>query len=137
MDIVDIANNVVNMPNRFYNQGRVSYIDLIKNSGYVERSDEITEEIILKVLPKFPKAIVEWLKRSEDHRGDKGYYFVKHKNTYTVGYYDQIKNEVIQTFKDANKGCAFFIKKEAEKLREIVLNKNKIDNDSMESERNL
>lgn len=102
-----------------YRKGNLSPVSLIKESGYLEFSDQITEEEIKEILKLYPYLVNEWLLWSENKRvSDPVWAFMKFDDgSYLVG---GKQNEEINT-QDEFYACAAFIKREAEDLREFAV----------------
>jgi len=93
---------------------------LLKESGYFEMYEQVSEADITEGLNKHPECINDWLMVSEDKRTSSGWCFTQNGNEkYTVGYYPATANFRLTTYTDAKEACAAFIKREIENIRGI------------------
>ena len=83
---IDIINNIIQLPTMFHSRGDISMYTLLKESGYFENYDQITESDITAELLRFPVYINSWLNWSDDKRSASGWFFNLNKNgKYLVG----------------------------------------------------
>lgn len=118
MDKLRIIQTIIFLPDRFYTEGNVSIYALLKESGYFELHDQISETDIFEGLAQHIKSIDQWLSWSEDKRSSSGWYFKQNDNKkFSVGYFPP--NEDLQTVEyiDKTEACAAFIKREIENIR--------------------
>ncbi len=113
----DVLDLIIALPETFNTSGTVSIKDLLKETGYCDIYDLISEISIAEVLSTNLQAVNYWLEYSEDKRTSSGWYFKKSKNeTYIVGKIDMTETSEV-TFTDKFKACAAFIKREIETIR--------------------
>ena len=89
---------------------------LLKESGYFEMYDQVSEADIVEELKKHPELIDDWLMLSEDKRTS-GWCFTQENQKYSVGYYPRTPNFRLTTYPKAKEACAAFIKLEIEAIR--------------------
>jgi hypothetical protein len=127
MDIKNTINDLIQLPRRFKEIGKISVYTLLKNSGYFEEFESISEEAIARELTDCPDCLKNWKQFSDDKRSD-GWYLKYNGGKYGVGYrspsgggidFEQYPSEVM--------ACAAFIKKEMDeiRLREFMNNARK------------
>ncbi|MBI5361254.1 MAG: hypothetical protein HZA48_11810 [Planctomycetes bacterium] len=75
MKVDDVISKIIQIPYDFYNRGDVSFLTLLKESGYFEIYNQVSIELVREFLIHEPKRIHEWLRYSEDDRSNKGWYF--------------------------------------------------------------
>jgi hypothetical protein len=118
MDKNDIANSIIYLPEKFYRQRDVSMYFLLRESGYFEMYDQISEKNIFDELTKNPECVGQWLNWSEDKRSSSGWYFKQNENKfYIVGYFPPQDNLKDRNYFDITEACAAFIKQEIEAIR--------------------
>jgi hypothetical protein len=119
MNIDDIATAIIQMPQKYNTLGNVSVVSLLKDTGYFEAPDQLSQAEILKALTCHPKCVRDWLVYSEDKRTSEGWYF-KRSDTgdYVVGYYaGKMSDSRESKYNDRFGACAAFIKQEIEDIR--------------------
>jgi hypothetical protein len=122
MNIITIK-AVCEMAKTFGEAGHISMLTLLKESGYLENADLISEMQILEYVRKHSDLINTWLQYAEDKRTSQGWYVKspvenqKIPDVWIVGYYP---NGEINEFRDVASACAFFIKQEMEQLRQGI-----------------
>jgi hypothetical protein len=105
------------MPRDFSRRGDVSMVQLLEESGYIQRRNEIDEDKIAEYLKDDKSIVDDWIRYSENQRGTPSWYFDGQR----VGYLDENgKSEKQSQFGDPLEGCALYIKKEMEELFEIT-----------------
>jgi len=111
---------IIHLSYDFRKRGNISSVNLLKESGYLEFFDQITEEEIEEMLKLYPHLVDEWLLWSENKRViEPVWAFMKFDDgSYLVGGKENVE---INT-KDEFKACAAFIKLEAEDLRIFLIN---------------
>jgi hypothetical protein len=115
MNIESIVNDVVRLPQRFYGRGDVSIHALLKDSGYFDVYDEVTEEKIGEVLRRHPELTVDWIEYSAAKRASSGWFLRREGlEGLQVGHYPS-DNPV--EYSDEIAACAIFIKREIEEIR--------------------
>jgi hypothetical protein len=88
MDKVDIASEIVRIPRKFHTRD-ISIFDLLKETGYFELHDQVSESNIRDALTRDPECVQEWMQESEDQRCPAAWYFVlNEEGCYEVGYFD-------------------------------------------------
>ena len=96
----------------------MSVFSLLKDSGYFDAYESISEEDIRAALDGHTDCIGDWLLYSQDKRSDEGWYFQqKDGGGYIVGYFPGYKEQPRQ-YSSSTDACAFFIKRESEDIRE-------------------
>ena len=84
--------NIILIPQRFYG-GNISIYSLLKESGYFELHNQISEADIFEELIQHSEYIDQWLRLSEDKRASSGWYFSQNDNgKYIVSYYPPKEN---------------------------------------------
>ena len=113
-----IIQNIVFLPQRFYGEGNASIYSLLKESGYFEFHDQISETDISEELTRHLECIDQWLNWSDNKRSSSGWYFRKNENgKYVVSYFPfQESLKAIEYF-DKTEACSAFIKREIEDIR--------------------
>jgi len=120
MKVVDVVANLINFPSRFNSPGNVSIYNILKETGYFEMHDQVSDDIIYNALSQHPEHIDEWINYSQDKRTSSGWYFKEEgKDSYIVGYFGGTDSEKVQLrFTDRIAACAAFIKQESEAIRQ-------------------
>lgn len=120
---VDIAMQIVTMPRRFHSLGNISIFSLLKETGYFELHDQISEEDIRTALLCCPECIREWMQYSEDQRSSNAWYFtLNDEGLYETGHFDikSVPNDTNRVqYANAIDACAAFIKHEIESIRAL------------------
>ena len=120
MEIESLIDDILNMPTIFHELGNVSYYTLLKNSGYFEKCNQISENDILKRIIRNPECVEQWLIYSEDQRSSPSWYIAQQNNNeYLVDRYPQLKSSQPRKFLDVNEACAAFVKVAIEQIRKI------------------
>jgi hypothetical protein len=116
---LQIKDKLILLPRVFNRIGNVAIYDLLKETGYFEMYDQLSEEIIFESLAQHPEYVNDWLTYSEDKRTNSGWYFKQEgPNSYKVGYFGGKESENIPyKYIDRIKLCAAFIKRESEDIR--------------------
>ncbi len=111
-------NNIIYLPKKFYKQRDVSIYSLLKESGYFELHNQISEANIFDELIKHSECIDQWLNWSADKRSSSGWYFKQNENgKYIVGFFPPTENLKITEYLDITEACAAFVKREIEDIR--------------------
>lgn len=115
----DITDKLIKLPSMFHRRGNVSIYDLLKETGYFEMNQQISEKIIQAALLQHPECVDEWLNYSEDKRTSTGWYLRQEGiNTYVIGFIEkEIGGKRQSRFIDRITACAAFIKREVEDIR--------------------
>lgn len=97
----------------------MSIYNLLKETGYFEMHDQVSDDSIQKMLNHHPDCIDEWIIYSQNKRTSSGWYFKQEgKDSYIVGYFGGTDSENVQLrFADRIAACAAFIKRESEDIR--------------------
>ena len=122
MDARQTVSFLLFLPKKFHDLGNVSVYALLAESGYLDSSEDITEEAILQGLHAQPECIQDWRIFSEDKRTT-GWYLMEPVNgCYGVGYIPPKGQARIADLKysDEASACAAFIKREIENIRIVV-----------------
>lgn len=118
MNINNIINKIIKLPETFYLNGNVSIYNLLRDSGYFEMYDQIDENNILEELTKHPEYVKIWLEWSDNKRTDSGWFFQKSDHgKYTVDYFPKKEKSDSVEYEDSKLACATFIKLELEAIR--------------------
>jgi hypothetical protein len=111
-------NNIIYLPGRFYKHKDVSIYSLLKESGYFELHDQISEANIFDELTKHSECIDQWLAWSANKRSSSGWYFKQNENgKYIVGFSPPNENLKVTEYFDIAEACAAFVKREIEDIR--------------------
>lgn len=117
MNLDNVIKQIIELPTKYYKVGDKSMHSLLRDTGYFETYEQISEKDIYKALIQHPEFLKEWLQWSENKRTDEGWYFNQSNgNKYLVGYLSRTgttQNE----YTDASLACAVYIKHEIENLR--------------------
>ena len=121
-ELIEVANKVVAIPKDFHEIGNKSKYQLVIDSGYADKHELITNEIITYVLTQQPYRINEWVQWSEDQRVSEGRFLREDNKIWNIGAFttkDGYK-ECLTPFPDLKSACADFIKLEAEYTRQLI-----------------
>ena len=113
----DIVKRICYLPVDFHRLRTVSAIQLLRDSGYLNKPENITNEMVEAFLRDHPELVTQWLNWSADKRVSSGWYFLHEKGKYVVGYYPKGKKKI---YSDPNKGCAEFILLEVNDLASLA-----------------
>jgi hypothetical protein len=109
---------VIYLAKNYSERNDVSIYSLLKEVGYFDIHDEVSEDLIRKALFLHPNCVNDWIRFSEDKRSSAGWYFRQNGIDYEVGYFSLNKNNVGPTkYSDSTEACAAFIKHEIESIR--------------------
>jgi hypothetical protein len=118
MNKLNVLQYVASMARQFYNQHNVSINALLKDSGYCDFYDQITEQDIYLALSRCSDCTGYWMQWSEDKRTESGWYIrLNETGKYVVGYFEKNSQLKEIEFDDLTKSCASFIKHELEDIR--------------------
>ena len=110
--------NIISIPSRFYLDGNtLSFHDLLKESGYLEVSKNISEELLYEVLKSNSENFQSWLNWSEDKRTSEGWFLRTNGENFEVGHITDGNYENLTKFEDKLKACSFFIVKELDFIK--------------------
>lgn len=119
MDATKSIATLIDLPRELRIRGDVSMFFLLKEAGYFDAYDSISEEGIQAQLQGRADSIREWLMYSDNKRTDRGWYFQQQDGAgYIVGYFPSGVEQPRQYSSGAD-ACAFFIKRELEEIRQI------------------
>jgi len=119
-----IIKDIVFLPQKFY-EGNASPHSLLKESGYFEYHDQISERDISEVLTQHLECIDQWVFFIADKRCA-CWYFTQNGGKYIVGYYSiQRGHERVTEYSDRVEACAAYIKQEIEEIRQIPIRSRK------------
>jgi hypothetical protein len=114
-----IIKNIIFLPKRF-SEGNTSIYSLLKESGYFEQHNQISETDIFEELLQHLECIEQWISLSDDKRCSSGWYFKQADNgRYIVGYFPPKGNLNTSEYNNKIEACAAFIKREIEYIRNI------------------
>jgi hypothetical protein len=131
---VSMAMQIVAIPWKFHNQKNKSIIDLVKETGYFEQHDQITEGDIQTALLCRPEYVQEWRQYSEDQRSSDAWCLnIPKGGPYEVGCPDA--NPV--QYNSAIDACAAFIQHEIEEIRTDDLERTRKHKETVERKRAL
>jgi len=118
MRMGDILFDLIHLPRRF-NAGRMSMYELLRQTGYFEMHNQVSESGIRQTLVRHPECIDDWISYSEDKRTSSGSYIKQEDGTrYKVGCFSEKSGKAIDTsYIDRTDACAAFIKHEIEDIR--------------------
>ncbi len=112
-----IIKDIIFLPKRF-SKGDASLYSLLKESGYFEVHNQISEADIFEKLIQNLECIDLWLRLSSDKRSNSGWYFKQNdSNMYIVGYFPPSDNYKTIEYLDRIEACSTFIKREIENIR--------------------
>lgn len=111
MDPLQTVKYIVQLP-RNYCSSKLSYLVLLKESGYYLSPESISVEMIEQELKIQPECLMEWQGWSWDKRVSEGWYLQIDKWPYHVGWHSSkgCTNKV--RYRNAVEACANFIQKE-------------------------
>ena len=113
-----VINNIIYLLDKFYKLGNISIYSLLKESGYFELYNQISELEISVMLIQHSKCIDQWLSWSENKRNSSGWYFKqKEDGKYIVGYFPTKEDLKTTEYFEIIEACAAFIKREVEDIR--------------------
>jgi hypothetical protein len=118
MRIQDIIVKLIHLPKSFHSSD-LSMYELLKQTGYFDVYNQVSEAGIYDTLVRYPECVDEWIAYSEDKRTSSGWYMKKKKDTlYEVGYISNTTDGNVATmYVDRIGACAAFIKHELEDIR--------------------
>lgn len=121
-DVKTIALRVVLLPRELQGRETESIFSLLKDSGYFENFNEISEELFRDILSQNEDCVQDWLGFSNNKRSDAGWFFLKEGNaTYVVGYLSrESKKNKRFVYNNSIDACASFVKREIEQIRTEV-----------------
>jgi hypothetical protein len=109
--------DIIFLPKKFY-EGNASIYSLLKESGYFEQHNQISEADIFGELTQHLECIDQWLSLSKDKRSNSGWYFKEDDSgKYVVDYFPPKEGLKRIEYLDKVEACAAFIKREIEDIR--------------------
>jgi hypothetical protein len=116
--INDTLIGIIYLPKRFNELGNASIDFLLRETGYFNIHNQISESLLQEKLHHHPDCVKDWLHFSEDKRSGAGWYFRQDGAIYEVGYFPSEKGEFTPTkYDDSIQACAVFVKHEIESIR--------------------
>ena len=113
MTIEETINGIIRLPMVFHSLGNASAYDLLRQSGYLESREAITEDVLYKALALHPECVDAWLAYSEDNRCPGWYVREEAANrSYVLGYAGGSQDRPSRVFADRVQACANYIKLE-------------------------
>ena len=121
MDASSIALRVVKLPRELERREDQSVLSLLRQTGYFENHDQITEDLLREALRSDRHLCHEWLQFSENKRTESGWYFENRETGgYVVGHFpEKTGGSQWLRYEDPIDGCAAFIKREVEDIRSL------------------
>ena len=117
MTIAETVAKVIRLP-ELHNRGDMSVQELLRQSGYFEMHEEVTEDTIRESLSQHPECVDAWIQFSEDKRTDRGWFITQEsEDRYLVGYHPRSVDAFPQAYSDRVKACAAYTKREIEDIR--------------------
>ena len=118
MENYQIIHDIIFLPKKFYEYGDISMYSLLKDKGYFEIYNQISEKNIQDVLARNPECIKLWQIWSENKRSSSGWFLGKNEDRkYTVGYIPAKEDLKSTEYFDVIEACAAFINREIEQIR--------------------
>ena len=117
----NILVEIVYLPLEFRRRGDISMYGLLKQTGYFERYNEVSEKDIYDTLSDHLECIGEWIQDSEDQRCSKVWYLKQNDdNTLTLVSWSHSTSERSEIlYVDKVAACAAYIKHKIEFIRQI------------------
>jgi hypothetical protein len=121
-EFIEVVDKVAAIPKDFHELGNKSMYQLVIDSGYVDKHEQITNEIITYVLTQKPYRIMEWVQWSEDQRVSEGWFLREDNKIWSIGAFStkDAYKESLTPFPDLRSACADFIKLELEYTRKLI-----------------
>jgi hypothetical protein len=114
------AHTVCRLPIAFQARGNISMVGLIEETGYSALADDVTESVLEERLRRHPELVPVWVQYSEDQRCTPAFGLsgpAEPAKDWRVFYRDHDPaNRWDRAFPDQFTACAFFIKRNAERL---------------------
>jgi len=118
MNTDNLIQTIIELPRQFYKSGDKSIRTLLKESGYFETFDKITENNIANKLQASIEIINDWILWSENKRSSSGWAFFESNNKhYIVEYISNGTKSDTHEYSDKRIAYAAFIKREIESIR--------------------
>jgi len=118
--VTDVIVKVASLPVDLHEVQNSSFYELLRDTGYFEMCNSVSESEIANVLLGNLELVEKWFEWSENKRTSDGWYLLKNKNgNYEVGrIYKNGTKEVSLEFCDKISACAAYIKREIDEMRE-------------------
>ena len=119
MEINSIISEILHIPERFNAHGNSkSAYFLLKETGYFEKREEVSESLIKVALVQLFGYVDLWLTWSADKRSSTGWFFNPSDHQMYVVAYSTLEKGVIERkeYNDIISACAAFIKREIESI---------------------
>ena len=107
---------VCHMPRDFQESGNVSMVTLLKESGYLQIAENITEQLLKAYFEQHQDLINAWLRNSEDTRSSPNWYFSKPNDQNRQWVVSFFPDGTTHRFSHAAQACAFYVKQYLETL---------------------
>jgi hypothetical protein len=114
--MASLLSKVCSMPDDFLVSGNKSMVQLLKESGYLDRQEIIAKNEIVEFLRTHPDLFDSWEKYSLDRRCSTGWHLLHKDDEWIVGHLNIDGKENEQTFLSSFDACAVFILKELEQI---------------------
>jgi hypothetical protein len=109
---------IILLPRIFRKIGNKSFRDLLKDMGYFELYEDVTESRIYERLKQCPEYCDLWIEWSEYQRVDSGWYLQdEYTGKFIVGYHNMDSKTFSKEFKSKAQAVACFVKKHIEMIR--------------------
>ena len=109
---------VIHLAKNVRERNNVAIYSLLKEVGYFDMYNEVSEDVIREALLLHPNCVNDWIRFSEDKRSSAGWYFQQNGIDYEVGFFSLNKNNIGPTkYSNSIEACAAFIKREIESIR--------------------
>ena len=108
--------DVCRMPVDYHSFRTVSARELISRSGYRDRWNSITVEMLADTLGRHPDWVDAWIKWSEDKRVSSGWYIARREDAFDVGHYP---TGTPVRYTDPIEACATFVSHEVWSIADV------------------
>jgi hypothetical protein len=116
----EVIRRILTLPERFKSPRNQTFNNLLKDTGYIEISNQIQENDILEAIKNYPETVTSWLLWSEDKRVKSGWFLNENKGKYIVSFFPKIEGREVLETNDVYKACAHFITKEIETSIKLI-----------------
>ena len=111
---------VIHLAKKFSEVSDVNIYSLLKDTGYFELHDLVSEAAIRDAILRSPECINQWYSFSEDKRSSAGWYFRRDNDSYMVGFISSNSKAIPSIrYADQAEACASYIKREIEDIRTV------------------
>lgn len=115
----DLLDSIISVSTLSF-EGRMSVYSLVRETGYFERYNEVTESDILARLKSNPRALRDWWQIADDSRAGGWRMFKSDEDYFHVAFVDDNGEHLFNsTFSDEASACAHYIKMKLEYLRKL------------------